>query len=278
MSLKKAIARTFTPKEYAASTSNRSEADNGRYIAAVQAAVRSYKAFSTFKRHPDYRVVLEHVTKEQGALYLDLLKKGAPDFLQDIEKFKVNDLIGNPLTFSYPGVGEISPTTLRYMTVAANLRKLFGRNIGENIAEIGAGYGGQLLVSDLVFSMRRYTLFDLAPVLALVEKYLESHLLNCAYQTTTLNRHSGDDVYDLVISNYAFSELPAELQRRYIGKLMRSAKRGYLTMNSGLPDSVFQRNKLTLAELTELLPEFKVLPEEPAYPGNYVIVWGQTER
>jgi putative sugar O-methyltransferase len=266
----------FAGKEYVCTKANRSMSDNGYYIAAVQAAVQNYKAFSTFKRHRDYRAVLEHVTREDGQRYLDILRKAAPDFIDDIEKFKVNDLIGGPRTFPYWGVGQISPTTLRYMKVASDLRKLFGCNLGESVAEIGVGYGGQLLVSDLAFSMARYDLFDLAPVLRLVERYLESHLLNCAYRTLTLNQCLGKETYDLAISNYAFSELPGQLQRKYIQKVLASAKRGYLTMNSGTSKAAFQDDKLSLTELRALLPDFETLPEEPlTHPGNYIIVWGR---
>src|SRR5262249_29730903 len=157
--------------------------------------------------------------------------------------------IGRPLTSFYPGIGLISPTTLRYMKVAADLRGLFGPDLGKSIAEIGVGYGGQLLVNDSEFSMQRYDLFDLEPVLRLVERYLESHLLNCAYQTSTLNQHLGEKAYDLVISNYTFSELPSQLQRKYIEKVLASAKKAYLTMNSGTSASAFQNDKLSLAEL-----------------------------
>lgn len=271
--------RIFAPEEYVCAAENRSLSDNGFYIAAVQAAIQNYKAFSTFKQHRDYRVVLEHVTREDGERCLEILRKDAPDFLEEIEKFKVNDLIGRPQTFPYPGIGQISPTTLRYMKVASDLRRLFGRDLGKSIAEIGVGYGGQLLVNDRAFRMQRYDLFDLTPVLSLVERYLESHVLNCAYRTTTLNQHLGEEVYDLVISNYAFSELPSQLQRKYIEKVLASAKRGYLTMNSGLKESMFQDNKLSLAELRDLLPDFETLPETPAdHPGNYVIVWGHVCR
>lgn len=260
-----------------ASDEYRSESDNGAYVALVQAAVRDYKVFSTFRRHPDYMTILEHVTRPQGQAYLDILRKDAPDFLDRTAEFKSNDVVGSPQVFDYPGIGRISPTTLRYMKVASDLRKLFGADPGRNVAEIGVGYGGQLLVCDIAFRIRQYNLFDLAPVLGLVQRYLESHLLNCAYRTSTLNQCLGEETYDLVISNYAFSELPSALERRYIEKVLATGKRGYLTMDSGRPGTLFQRNKLSLDQLRELLPDFQVLPEQPlTCPGNYIIAWGHS--
>ena len=78
------------------------------------------------------------------------------------------------------------------------------------------------------------------------------------------------------MSNYAFSELPAELQKIYIEKVVSKSKRGYLIMNSGLYNySGRSDGKLHLAELRTLLPEFEILEEIPnTGPDNYVIVWG----
>jgi len=80
----------------------------------------------------------------------------------------------------------------------------------------------------------------------------------------------------LVISNYAFSELPLELQKIYIEKVIRKSKRGYLIMNSGMNNfSGRSDGKLHLAELRTLLPVFEILDEIPnTGPDNYVIVWG----
>jgi putative sugar O-methyltransferase len=255
----------------------RSDSDNGRYVAFVERANSSYKVFSQFKQHPAYQEILEHVSEADGARYLEVLKKNAPDLLQIIGQFKINDLVGNPNLFHYPQIGSISPTTLRYVKVAADLRALFGKSIGQRVAEIGVGYGGQLLVLDQLFAIDSYSLFDLPPVLELTSKYLESHILNLAYRTLTLNQAVSHEQYDLVMSNYAFSELPKVLQLKYIEKVLRHASRGYLTMNSGRVGSaaVAGDNKLSLEELRKLLPPFEVLEEEPyTSPQNYIIIWG----
>lgn len=249
----------------------RSESDNGEYVAAVSHAVNNYDAFVNFKKHPAYAGVLEHASYQQGAVCLEIVSKQSPQMLIDLQKYQENDLIGGSSPQEYP-VGKISPSTLRYMKVASDIQVLFG-NV-EKIAEIGIGYGGQMLVLDRAIKMKEYHLFDLQPVLRLAEKYLEHHILNSSYKTTTLNQHKGDVEYDLVISNYAYSELPIELQKMYIQKVLGKAKRGYLTMNSGLPNSCFQ-NKLTLQELQALLPKFELFEENPnTFPNNYIIVWG----
>lgn len=262
--------------EFVGAVGNRSASDDGSYIVAVKEAVKSYEAFCNFKRDPRYQAILEHVNAYQGMEYLEIIKKNSPSFLDNINLFKDNDIIGNPNTFYFKDIGLMSPTTLRYMKVASDLKNLFGEDIGENIAEIGVGYGGQLLVSDKVLKFKQYDLFDLPPVLELTSKYLECHILNNSYNTYTLNKHPGNKQYDLVISNYAFSELPTKLQIMYISKIMSKSKRGYLTMNSGKSNSAFQENKLMMNDLIQLLPKFEIIDEQPnTHPGNYIIVWNK---
>jgi putative sugar O-methyltransferase len=268
---------SISPKDFVATPLNRSASDAGPYITSVKKALRSYKSFARFKQDPRYRSVLEHVSRNHGEQYLEIIKAEAPDLLEKIEKFKENDLIGGGSVYDYKMLGKISPSTLRYVKVASDLRNFFGEDIGDKVSEIGVGYGGQLLIADNVLKFKQYDLFDLPPVLNLASQYIESHLINSSYRLQTINQHRGDVNYDLVISNYAFSELPSNLQKIYIKKIISKSKRGYLTMNSGQKESAYQHDKLTLDELKKLLPKFEIYPEKPnTHIGNYIIVWNQS--
>ena len=117
------------------------------------------------------------------------------------------------------------------------------------------------------------TLFDLPYVNKLIERYLNSFLMNGAYKTISINQATSMN-YDLVISNYAFSEIPSPLQDTYIKKVLSHSSRGYLTMNSGLGGS-FSKGRMSLDELREKLPNFEVYEEKPLTSDfNYIIVWG----
>ena len=54
------------PKIFVGAEYIRSDTDNGLYIRAVENANDNFEAFLNFKRNEDYRVVLEHVSYEQG--------------------------------------------------------------------------------------------------------------------------------------------------------------------------------------------------------------------
>jgi hypothetical protein len=68
--------------EYVAMEPNRSVSDNGTYVAAVQSAIKDYKCFLTFKRHPKYREILEHVSQDDGQKYLDIVRRQSPEFFE----------------------------------------------------------------------------------------------------------------------------------------------------------------------------------------------------
>jgi putative sugar O-methyltransferase len=273
----RALAAVESKEFYGTTDQLRSAADAGYYVKFVRKASTHSKTFAKFKRDRHYIAILEHVTKSQGEDYLKIVTEESPELLKFVDKFRENDLIGSPFKYEFSGVGTFSPTTLRYMKVASDLRCYFGDLTGFKVAEIGCGYGGQLLILEKIWKLGSCTMFDMDPVLALISRYLESHLLRTAYHPTTINRFASDD-FDLVISNYAFSELPAALQRTYIEKVLSRAKRGYLTMNSGLGGS-FQEGKLTIDDLRGLLPKFEIIDERPLTGSyNYIIAWGRKPK
>jgi len=252
-----------------------SESDHGDYISAIEGIVNSSKKFSRFRRNRHYRLVLEHTTYDQGKQYLDYLL-GCGTNPSDIREIvQMGDIIGTPYRFDYSGFGLLSPSSLRYMAIGRYIRDRFGADLGHRICEIGVGYGGQLLVLDQLCSFSVCDLYDLPPVLKLSERYLESHQMRNSYSLRLLNQTILDYSYDFVLSSYAFSELPRVTQILYVRKILSTAKRGLLIMNSGIGSSVFGGDKLSIDELRELLPEFETLPELiETYRGNYMIAWG----
>lgn len=226
--------------------------------------------FANFRRNPVYNEILEHMTEEQGAEYLDLVKSDE-DVFSRIEVFRENDNYGNPRTFSYPDIGVFSPTTLRYIKVLADLKSLFGSLDDMSICEIGVGYGGQCRVISSFFSPSLYCLVDIAPALMLAEKYLNN--FDCA---STCTFQPPDIVetrqYDLLISNYAFTELRRSIQDAYLEKVILQAVRGYITYNDINPPDYLSYKK---DELLAMIPGSRILDEVPlTHSGNCIIVWG----
>lgn len=243
----------------------KSLSDNNRYPDFCYKAATDSETFNHFRRNPDYRAILEHVTEQQGREYLELIKQKRPvltDFLQ-------NDEIGDPILYNYDGI-MISPTTLRYIKVLNDLCDHFISLRGMKICEIGVGYGGQCRIIHSTFNVDSYTLVDIAPALMLAKRYLDSFPINGVLSFKTMSELDFSE-YDLVISNYAFSELPGQIQDIYFNKVIRTSYHGYMIFNDINPED-FESYKVS--DMVSLIPELKVLPEEPlTHPKNQLLVW-----
>lgn len=257
-----------------------SVSDNDWYIRAIRSFLKSEARFNRFKRSPVYREVLEHVSYSQAKEYIQVIEQMSPFFLTDerIQLASANDLVGNPVVFSFDRYGRLSGPTLRYLKVCAELDSLFNLKNVSSIAEIGGGYGGQALVYNQIFEIGNYLIFDLAPVCELINKYLNNYYLGGCVEAIEINQFPRNaEGFDLVISNYAFSELPKKLQKIYLDKVILKSSRGYLTMNTGYDLKGFRReSKINCSELLKMLPNSRVVEEKPLTAKmNYVIVWGE---
>ena len=204
-------------------------------------------------------------------MYLDEIKKNFPNYSNYLEKFIENDLWGNPDLVEYPETGNISPSTLRYIKVYSDLQNLFGSLDGLKICEIGVGYGGQCRIINSVNSPSAYTLVDIKQALLLTQRYLDNYILSSKVNYLTMNELDVEQ-YDLVISNYAFTELPRKIQDVYLKKVILNSDKGYITYNEISP-AHFDSYKRE--ELLNIIPNSKIVDEKPlTHPKNCIIVWG----
>jgi hypothetical protein len=248
----------------------RGVSDNKRYPQFCSRASRDESEFSAFRSNPIYNEILEHVTEKQGGQYLEIIATDHVLF-GAMDRFKRNDEFGGPQTSEYPSIGRISPSTLRYVKVLADLKKLFGSLDDLDICEIGIGYGGQCRIINAWFSSASYCLIDIAPALALTRRYLENYAISSILSYRTMNELAPQD-YDLAISNYAFTELPRAIQDEYLQKVIMRSRRGYITYNEISPAEF---RSYTADERLRLIPGAERISEEPlTHPKNCLIVWG----
>ena len=269
----KAIATL--PKSRGFEGNNASDSELLAYVRNVRGFVNNDSRFARFRRVYNYREILEHVSRIQGLAYLD--KINALGGLKESKwtQIKRNDLVGNPRLYKYSEIGKTSPTTIRYVSVAKEIESCFDMEKIKQVVEIGAGYGGQCAVLGTLHANLRFTLIDLPDVLMLVTKFLTNIGVDNPIETKTLSELE-DKSYDLLISNYAFSEMPRSLQLEFVDRVLLKSQRGFMIMNSGRENNTSRSNgKLTLSELQMLIPEIIILEEKPKTgPDNYVISWG----
>ncbi len=265
--------RKLKKKTLFSSSNQESDSQATFYQNSVLTINANSREMRRFRRVYDYREILEHVDYSLGREYIEHANLNDPQVWSSLNEFKRNDLLGKPRTFYFEEIGRISPTTLRYIAVATDIRREFGNSKLTRIVEIGGGYGGQAAILRRLNMWDEYSIFDLPEVQDLIQRYLSFigvGMINLP-RINTVNSFE----YDLVISNYAFSELPRKMQDEYLEKVILKARRGFMLMNSGKSNATGRSyGKISAEELHRIIPNLRELPEVPlTSPDNYLLVW-----
>ena len=244
--------------------------DNSDYVGIVNAAAHDDIIFAKFRSNRKYRLILEHVTHKLGDKYLSELKNDEFKIKETLGRIRNIDLMGGPIRYRFSEIGKVSPTTIRYMFVHNELVKLFGDMDGFKVVEIGGGFGGQAAVSKALNSTLEWHIYDLPTVSKLQQKFLE----RCGIKSVSF--HSGLEIEeskgDLLISNYALSEVSRDLQLEYMNKVVLNCSRGYMAWNLL---SETETGGLSVKEVLEIIPGSSAVDEVPlSHIGNVVIAWG----
>jgi hypothetical protein len=208
-----------------------SMSDTRGYRALCDLAASSPDALAVFRSWPGYSGVLEHVEVATGRQALAVALSRHPEYLPLLSEFRRNDSIGSPALKSYDGFGEWSPTTLRYIKILADIEDFFGDLSGMHIVEIGAGYGGQCRLILARFPTVSYTILDLPEAARLAARFVAA----LGPWRVTLNPPPAElrsRKIDLLISNYALSEVSRPSQDAYFESAVSRSLRGYMLWNA----------------------------------------------
>ena len=253
------------------SAGDSSVSDSSAYLQIISSAAHNDESFAKFRSNREYRQILEHVSKSQGYEYLRESGLGTSKLKEMIAKVDFLNICGLPLVYFYPRLGFLSPTTLRYCKVFDELNRLFPNMAQMNIAEIGGGFGGQAAVLRKLSGFKSYTIYDLPEVHELQSRFLEANNSESGVLYAD-GRLAPSGKFDLVISNYAVSELQRELQVAYFENIVKSSTRGYLTWN------LISQNRLgglSVNDVLQYIPSATITEESPLTDeGNVLITWG----
>jgi putative sugar O-methyltransferase len=249
-------------------TWNIRQEDMDAYLKVCKDAAENDEVFETFKRNPAYTKILEHTSKGQGQIYWEYLKthyKGDLFYPMLLKEFSYNDTYGLPRTYQYEG-WQFSPTTLQYIYVLGRIQsgiKDIRFDGGINVIEIGGGYGGQCKIFCDFYFKRTYSIVDLPHAGLLQKKYLSK--FNIPANIYEPDLFPLDKTYDLVISNYALSEVTEPLQTKYVRDILLKSTYGYITCNGPIH---------AMDELRDKFPSLKILPDiEGEREENFIITW-----
>ena len=225
------------------------------------------KTFTDFKRHDNYCGILEHVSKELGDKYLELIETDFDVPFEDIVKFvTINDANGNPKkeTFfsgKHRVLLECSPTSLRYIYHALVILKYYQTTASTEIVEVGCGYGGLCLAinyfADLLhIHIDKYHLIDLTDVCHLIRFYLSKHETTVKipfemYDSSTFGASIASDKLFL-ISNYCFTEIDDNYRNNYCLNLLPKVARGFMVWQTcvfpSMTMDILQKNIVKIEE------------------------------
>lgn len=247
--------------------------DGTPYIAMCKLAVEDKVIFNRFKSSEEYRSILEHVDYKLGESYLRFLK-GNSESLNLLKQMTRSDF-GQPYKYFYWRLGRVSPTQIRYAKITLDLEQLFGDLSGLHIIEIGSGYGGQAAHILNKWSSIKYTILDLEWPSKLASKYIQ-RIKVLPGNSFEIGKIENQVAPDLLISNYAFSELTRNVQNEYLNSVILGSKGGYVLFNHIHEPS---QDAYSAIEFAALIPNSRMFKEELlSYPGNVLIVWGVDKR
>jgi len=259
--------------EYLKSDFKLSRSSNKKYPEYCKIASEDNEVFQNFRNNSSYTSVLEHVSPELSNEYYQALKNlnYSDDYIYSI--CKILDQPGNPRKFKVSNsISELTGSSLRYLYTGLDIKNKLNLNKIINVVEIGAGYGGQSVILDKILPIENYFYVDLQEVNQLIDRFVSNFNLNFNYTFNTLeDKFDYDQEFDLVISNYAFSELPRNLQNLALNKIINNSKKGYMIINShGLEKNIFLKKYdfHTIDELKKLIPNLLTLEEYPQSHKN----------
>jgi hypothetical protein len=231
--------------------------------------VENEMIFSKFKSSFEYRGILEHCYFTQGRDYLNMINSNTEIMKNLREVVGVDN--GAPYTYFYKGLGAVSPTQIRYAKILQDIEILFGDLNNLTIAEIGVGYGGQAIHLLNRWAPKNYFVYDLEWPAKLMTKNLKQSSLELSIQPEIRDWNQKVTV-DLVLSNYAFSELYRDVQEKYFHNVIEGSNSGYLIYNH-IHEA--KDDSMSAEEFASKIPGAVILKEKPlSFPGNVLVVWG----
>ncbi len=210
------------------------------YAAACLEASKDSDAFNHFKKNEAYRPILEGGPRLLFDTYLNHIQEhnNLSMFMDNLEKFRINDTLGDPDLYTDPEIGEFSPTTLKFAFNTIDILE-FIKDHGDvnsikNIVEIGGGYGGLCLILSGFIDFESYTLIDLPEVCKLVKTYTSKFpQLKGKVKTVSCKSFptkSFKDI-DLAIAINSVNECTRDVQLKYFSKVIEKSKLSYIVRN-----------------------------------------------
>ena len=166
----------------------------------------------------------------KGGNFLAFTANKDCEILKNIDRFKINDRIGNPKLEDHPPYGKISANTLQYMASLVMIKNHIGDLDNKKIVEIGGGYGGFCTVINSFYSPKRYSIVELPAVSKVQRKYISSLVIK-GVRCISSEKIYGVKNIDLVISEYCICEFDDAGKNFYLDNIIKNSKNCFFKTN-----------------------------------------------
>lgn len=180
-----------------------------------------------FRRDPAILQVVECVSPDEGLVYARAIERCFPRRWFAVACL-ANDRVGHPETVTYGGAA-LAPATWRYAFRALELSATVGPLGGLSVVEIGGGYGGLAATMAQLEPAGAYAIVDAPEPGAMQAAYLRS--LGVGGVQTASVLPAEPLAPDLVVSDFALSELDEDVRAAYGEALVRGARAGAFCWN-----------------------------------------------
>jgi hypothetical protein len=232
------------------------------YLEKCKLFSESDVAFSNFRRDNIYGRILEGGQRIVGKIHLDRMRgKETMGFLLDnAEKFRENDIYGNPVILDFEEIKQINPCTILYVSCLSDIKTFLGDFKPKKIIEIGGGFGGQCKVFSSIYDFDEYIMIDLPEAISLCKKYM-SHFPEIYSKITFITTEDLKTIkpienIDLFIAVASLAECDEETQNYYIDNFLLQSKFGYIVYNTA-----FSRAAIYVRILEKISRYFKISNE-----------------
>ena len=219
------------------------------------------EAYRVFKRNHIFTKIIGNDIRQKhiSDVWYDFVKD--TNLMNNLKKFKTNDLFGYPVSYMYPKTGLISPGTLCFMSVLHDINTRLVDVKDKTVCEIGSGYGGQSKIF-LDYGASKVQLIDRKETLSLAQKYLSKFRYKRVQYSTT--NEIPEQEWDLVVSNWCLSELDREGAKFYVDNVISKSQNGYFLVNYRNPED----REWLLSELKNIFSNVTIEEERPKTNEN----------
>lgn len=233
--------------------------------------------FQSFKSDPFYSLLYQGFSYEDGWACLQTIEKDYPSLIAQFEQFRTSDCIGGPKIYDYGNYGMFSAMTLHDIQIAGMIQKKIGHC--SRVIQIGAGYGGLCKILHDLSLFETYAIVDLPEHLSLARAVLERQGISNV-QFISLDELEKNGQYDLVVSDWSFSEFSRPLQKMFADRILLRARAG-LILGHTFPKH-FGVDAFSPTEIKAYLKKKKDIPFEmyqtSGERADYYLIWNKKNR